>query len=278
MQASSFGWLLDLILLPLAGPLLLAVLGLVLLVRKRRSASVLLLGSGIGLIWLLSLPWVSNRLCGALESESMPPLTEARLQSLMTGGRPPGAVVVVGAGARAAPAEGAAGLQPDAITLERLAQAAWVVRVSGLRLMAAPGAPAGIATPDAQSQAMAASLERAFGQRAAWRQTARGDTSRGAREAAAVLRGAGITRIVLVTHAWQMHRVAGVWRGAGMEVTPAPHGSCSGRNEIGAELVPSVIALDTSRQALAEWAAYVGRFWADLFDGGEADPPKPASG
>jgi uncharacterized SAM-binding protein YcdF (DUF218 family) len=153
-----------------------------------------------------------------------------------------------------------------------------VVRVSGLRLMAAPGAPAGIATPDAQSQAMAASLERAFGQRAAWRPTARGDTSRGAREAAAVLRGAGITRIVLVTHAWQMHRVAGVWRGAGMEVTPAPHGSCSGRNEIGAELVPSVIALDTSRQALAEWAAYVGRFWADLFDGGEADPPKPASG
>jgi len=44
MQASSFGWLLDLILLPLAGPLLLAVLGLMLLVRKRRSASVLLLG------------------------------------------------------------------------------------------------------------------------------------------------------------------------------------------------------------------------------------------
>jgi len=278
MQASSFGWLLDLILLPLAGPLLLAVLGLVLLVRKRRSASVLLLGSGIGLIWLLSLPWVSNRLCGALESEAMQPLTEARLQSLMTGGRPPGAVVVVGAGSRAAPAEGAAGLQPDSLTLERLAQAAWVARVSGLRLMVAPGAPAGIATVDAQSQAMSASLERAFGLRAAWRQSARGDTTRGVREAAAVLRAAGITRVVLVTHAWQLHRVAGVWRAAGVEVTPAPHGFCSGRNEIGAELVPSVIALDTSRQALAEWAAYVGRFWADLFDGGDPDPPKATSG
>ena len=72
---------------------------------------------------------------------------------------------------------------------------------------------------------------------------------------AAILRNAGIQRVVLVTQAFHMPRAVRLFRAAGLEVVPAPtQFKTAGRSPLGPlDLLPQSNALRNSYYALHEW-------------------------
>ncbi|MEY3015378.1 MAG: hypothetical protein RIT45_4113 [Pseudomonadota bacterium] len=81
-----------------------------------------------------------------------------------------------------------------------------------------------------------------------------------AEEAAAIARAEPSGRVLLVTHAGHMPRAAALFRGAGVDVLPAPMG-----HRIAGPWsfwpIPSAMSLDASSHAVHEW---IGRLWAWL--------------
>jgi hypothetical protein len=76
----------------------------------------------------------------------------------------------------------------------------------------------------AEADSMREVLEREFGVKVRWSETASRDTAENAALSAPLLKANGITRIALVTHASHMPRSAELFRREGIEVLPAPTG------------------------------------------------------
>ena len=111
--------------LPPAGPLLLAVVGLLLMKRRPRLARVCLVAA-VSLLWLLSTPVVSD----ALEAlaESYPPLDLRSAAGAQ-------AIVILGGGGERAFAPEYAGMAAEPIMLERLSYGAYVARRTNLPIL-----------------------------------------------------------------------------------------------------------------------------------------------
>ena len=196
--------------LPPAGPLLLAALGL-LLMRRRPRLGKSLAWSGIVLLWLLSTPVVTRSLLATLED--VPPLDPA------LAGRAQAIVVLGGGSYLAAPEYG--GDTVSRWSLERIRYAARLQRQTGLPILVSGGAPLG-GRPEGRS--MQASLEQEFGAKVRWVEEASADTRENARFSAPLLREAGATRVLLVTHAWHMRRAQAAFAAEAIETTAAATG------------------------------------------------------
>lgn len=205
--------LLECLFLPPLGPLLLIVLGLLLLQRRPRLGRGLA-WSGVLLSFVLMLPVAVDGLLGPLESA--PPLTSRQVEEAREQGA--GAVVILGGGLRTvAPEYGHPTL--NRITLERVRYGARVARLSGLPILVSGGV-AGVGYPEAR--AMAESLTEDFGMPPRWIEDASENTAQNAQYTAALLKKAGIDRIVLVTHAAHMHRAQAYFEANGLHVIAAP--------------------------------------------------------
>ncbi len=258
MDESDIKSLFSLLVLPPSGPLLLALLGGLLALRRKsgRGARALL---GLGLIsaWLLSTPAVAEALIGWLESWSPNVLTARQLASEVKGRQAPGAIVVLGGGVRHNKREWPDAEWTNQRTLERLAFAARLARASGLPVLVSGGTPK--RREASEAQLMARALHASFGLDARWTEDHSGDTAGNARESAKTLRAAGVTRIVLVTQAYHMPRALGAFRAAGLEVIAAPHGFLGGSGvDSWRDFVPSAGAVTTSWLATHE---LVGLLW-----------------
>ena len=110
---------------------------------------------------------------------------------------------------------------------------------------------------------MADILEREFAVKVRWQEGESRNTAENASLSAAILRAAGIRRVVLVTQAFHMPRAARLFRAAGLEVVPAPtHFKTAGRSPLGPlDLLPQSNALRNSYFALHEW---LGIAWLAL--------------
>lgn len=206
--------ILECLFLPPLAPLLLIIAGLLLLSHKPRL--------GKGLAWAgvilslgLMLPLTVDMLLEPIESVAQP-LNEQQLKQLADKGA--GAIVILGGGIRPlAPEYGRPTL--NRITLERVRYGARVARITGLPMLVSGGV-VGLNYPEAQ--AMADSLSEDFGMQARWIEDASEDTQQNARYSAGLLKQAGISHIVLVTHATHMRRAMGYFTAQGLQVTPAP--------------------------------------------------------
>ncbi|MEJ2060660.1 MAG: YdcF family protein [Gammaproteobacteria bacterium] len=206
-----FRHLTETLILPPAGPLLLAILGLLLTLRWRRTGMTLA-AAGIVLAWLASLPVVVYPLAG-LWSSSTPPLT-----SIPTDAQ---AIVVLGAGRRDAPEYGGQTLTPNG--LQRVRYAAWLARRTGLPVLTSGGS----VTPESQlSEAvlMREVLERDFHVPVRWVEQLSHTTWQNAQLTAYMLKPLGIRRVLLVTQAWHMPRALWSFRKAGLDPIAAPTG------------------------------------------------------
>lgn len=202
--------LLATLVLPPAGPLLLAVLGLLLLRRWPRLGRTLA-WSGLVLLWLLATPAVTKPMLAALED--IPALDLAQAQDAQ-------AIVVLGGGSYwAAPEYG--GDTVSRWSLERIRYAARLQRDTGLPLLVTGGAPLG-GVPEGRS--MREALERDFGVKVRWVEDRSANTRENALMSAALLKEAGIRRVLLVTHAWHMPRAQEAFAAAGLEARAAPTG------------------------------------------------------
>jgi uncharacterized SAM-binding protein YcdF (DUF218 family) len=235
------------LLLPPAGPLLLALLG-VLIARSRRGLGLLLATLGIAATFALS----TNGMAMVLARHLMPPLAAAQPQQLQQ----VQAIVVLGGGvAPEAPEYGAA--QPRSATLQRLRYGAWLARQTGRPLGFAGGIGWGAAGTATDTEAAVASrvLRDDYGLALRWRDDQSRDTAENAQRMAALLRRDGIRRIALVTDATHMARAAAAFRAAGLEVLPAPTDFPVTASRRLLEWLPSPTGFSRCHEILREWLA-----------------------
>jgi uncharacterized SAM-binding protein YcdF (DUF218 family) len=223
--------------LPPAGPLLLAAAGVVLLARgrARRLAFALLLG-GIGALWLLATPVIADHLWRLVARQA--PLEFEHLAGAQ-------AIVILGGGGERwrAPEYGFAPAAGDRL-LERIAYGAYVVRHTQLPVMLSGTAE--------ETEAMRVTLQRDFGIAVRWIDAASRDTFDNAQYSAQRLQPAGISQVVLVTSASHMRRAAQEFRSAGFTVWPAPVGVWTAPRDYGLRFLPTSGALQRSTEALYE--------------------------
>jgi uncharacterized SAM-binding protein YcdF (DUF218 family) len=231
--------------LPPAGPLLLALIGLLLARRFRTfgwsvTAVALLLG------WALS----TNAVALLLAPHLLPPVAAAQPQEL----RDVQAIVVLGGGVLpTAPEYGTA--QPSSHTAARLRYGVWLARRSGKPLAFAGGVGWSAVGSGSDSEASVARrvLQQDYGLAPRWLDEQSRDTAENAEHMAALMLPDRVRRIALVTGATHMPRAAAAFRQAGFEVVPAPTGFVVALERPLMEWLPSIPGADNNRQLLREW-------------------------
>jgi uncharacterized SAM-binding protein YcdF (DUF218 family) len=233
-------WLLQLktvvrmLILPPAGPLLLAILGILLLRRRPHLGRACLMVS-IASLWLLSTPWVSDVLSSWVEH--YPPV------DLHAAGEAQAIVILGGGGQREfAPEYGGPAAEP--VLLERLDYGAYLARKTGLPIL--------VTGFRIEAIAMSDTLTRDFSVTPRWVDGQAYDTFQNARNAAHLLQAEGISRVVLITRAAHMWRSVHEFMAAGMEVVPAPVGILTRRNTNFSLYLPDLSALERSTAAVYE--------------------------
>ena len=225
--------------LPPTGPLLLAVIGLALLGRRPRLGRALAWLGVAGLL-VLSLPVVSHALVRSLE----PPALDLQ----RTGDAQ--AIVILGGGVRRNAVE-FGGDTLARLTLERVRYGALVARRTGLPVLVSGGSVYG---GTAEATLMKRALEQEFSVEVRWSEERSRDTHSNAVESAAILLPAGVKRVILVAHGFDMPRASAEFASAGLQVTPAPTQLAGERFSFDhvVELAPSMSALQASYYALYE--------------------------
>jgi uncharacterized SAM-binding protein YcdF (DUF218 family) len=221
--------------LPPAGPLLLAILG-VFLIKRRPALARACLILGLGSLWLLSTPMVADGL--AKLAECCPPL------DLRSAAGAQAIVILGGGGVRVlAPEYGGPAAEP--LLLERLAYGAYVAGKTGLPIL--------VTGYQLEAVAMRDTLLRNFGITPRWVDDQAYDTFENARNSVRMLEADGVHRIVLVTSAAHMRRSAHEFTDAGIEVLPAPAGVLATRDfGVASRFMPQPEALLRAHAALYE--------------------------
>ncbi|TAL03747.1 MAG: YdcF family protein [Rhodospirillaceae bacterium] len=203
---------------------------------------------GYGLIWavavifyLLAAPFSANRI-GRLVATVPPLAADATLSNAK-------AIVVLSAGSYInGPEYGGAML--DRTTLERLRYAAHLYHRTPLPVLVSGGKQRGV--PGTLAGSMKQALEEDFDVPVTWVEDRSADTIENARFSAEILKSAGITTIVLVTHATHMPRAMALFMATGLTVIPAPTGFPQAIDIFPADLIPRMAALDQSQEAIYE--------------------------
>jgi uncharacterized SAM-binding protein YcdF (DUF218 family) len=234
----SLKMLLRTLLLPPAGPLLLAFVGAWLIGRHAaaRRLGFGLLGVALGSLWLLSTPAIADRLGHAAERE--PVLDITRLPDAQA------IVILGGTGERHAAPEYAGLPAAGSDLLERLAYGAYLAHRTDLPVLVSGGF--------SETQAMRTSLARDFGVTVRWVESESRDTFENAQFSARLLRADGVRRILLVTHAAHEYRAMREFEACGLSVVAAPTGVWAPAVPSPMRYVPNVSALTRSTEALYE--------------------------
>ncbi len=194
-----------------------------------RRVAVILSVTGMLTLWLSSIQisalWLQDHVI-----EPPPALTTSDIASLRPAlrGKSPGdtAIVVLGGGRQDNSAEYGTSMLTE-LPLARLHYGVWLARQTGLPLAYSGGL--GWAQTDGASEAQTAQLvaTRDYGLPLRWLEASSRDTRENALLSVALLKQAGVRRIVVVTHASHMRRALRAFRQAGgpdVDVIAAPMG------------------------------------------------------
>ncbi|MDB5896374.1 MAG: hypothetical protein JWQ88_3905 [Rhodoferax sp.] len=255
LQLAELKPILTALALPPAGPLLLACVGWLLLLRRRRIGHALIAVS-IGGLWLLS----CNAVAIGLAAQLLPTATVLAPEGVRSTlrARQTQAIVVLGSGILpAAPEYGQA--QPTADAAARLRYGAWLARESDLPLAFAGGIGWAAQGEDMPSEGEVSRrfLESDYGLALRWVDDQSRDTFENARQMRTVLARDGIDRIALVTSSWHMPRAVTAFEQAGFVVLPAPTAFNVPQQRPLLEWLPSLHGLLGSQRVLREWLGLV---------------------
>jgi uncharacterized SAM-binding protein YcdF (DUF218 family) len=245
------------LLLPPFSLCIIGIVGFLLLKRKPRLGKSLL-ATSLLLLLLLSLPLVANGLMGLLEKniQTLNPHTFN-----LAAARSADAIVILGGGVyHDAPEYGTDTI--NGMTLERLQYGAHLQRKTGLPLLVTGGSPEG---GTAEAILMKRTLEQEFKVPVRWAETRSLDTAQNAQFSAAILKAAGVRKVLVVSHAWHLPRARIAFEGQGLTFIPAPtrYAYVAG-SRTGPEIfhyLPQARALLKSHYALHE---LVGMLWYKL--------------
>jgi uncharacterized SAM-binding protein YcdF (DUF218 family) len=228
------------LLLPPGGMLLLAAAGAWLIARRatpgaRRAGWLLLIGA-LATLWLLATPVIAAALARLAQRYPALDLTQPLSAQAI--------VVLGGEGGRSLAQEYGGAPAAEGQLLERVVYAAFLARRTGLPVLVT-------GTAD-ETWAMSATLARDFHIETRWVEKHSRDTFENAEFSAPLLQAAGVSRILLVTHADHEWRAAHEFASAGLSVVPAPVGIFSYRGESVLRYLPSPLGLEHSARALYE--------------------------
>ncbi|HJV59699.1 MAG TPA: YdcF family protein [Albitalea sp.] len=238
-------------------PLLLLMLVGTRVAFSRRALGWMLVLLGASGIWLSTCMGTAR----AFERHVLqvpPTLTAQRITQLKGEARSGAtAIVVLGGGVEAlAPEYGTSSITDS--SLERLRYGVWLGRQTGLPVAFSGGS--GWAQPGAGSEAEIAARIAAqeFDHPLRWTEAESRDTRENAARTVPLLRHAGITHIVLVTHGSHMPRAernfeAAAAAGGGMRIEPAPMGMAPRSEAPLFDWLPSRQGYARTRNALHEW-------------------------
>ena len=169
------------------------------------------------------------------------------------------AIVVLGGGAESlAPEYGVANLAPP--SLERLRYGLWLSRETGAPVAFSGGLGWGGSEgqPEAQTAAQIASHD--FGQQLRWIEETSRDTRENAARTIPLLKAAGVTHIILVTHGWHMPRAQKVFEQAAagsIKIQAAPMGLSTRNDSPKLDWMPSINGFTSVNHALHEWLGFL---------------------
>jgi uncharacterized SAM-binding protein YcdF (DUF218 family) len=246
---------------------LLTVIGLALAWRWTRLGLIVATFSGT-LLYLASMPVVADYLIGSVKDL-------AGAIPILPSDAPPGAIVVLSADYRRSDTPGES-YTVGPLTLERLAQAAREERRLRLPVLVSGGRPAEI--DNSLAAMMSTVLQDDFRVPVRWREDRSENTYENALFSANMLRQAGVSSALLVTHCRDMARALWSFHAVGYPVIP---GVCGHVQSVGAaqplsasSFLPQVPALLTSYYALHE---LIGLAWYSYrYRHGEAGPKATA--
>jgi uncharacterized SAM-binding protein YcdF (DUF218 family) len=245
MEPGELKPILTALVLPPTGPLLLALLG-VLIAWRRRGLGLWIATFGIVAAYLLS----TNGFALVLARHLMPPLQAASPQDLQS----VQAIVILGGGVEAqAPEYGVS--QPGEHSLQRIRYGAWLARKTGKPVGFAGGMGWGAADAQADPEAVVARrvLQEDYGIALRWIDDQSRDTAENAGRMAPLLQRDRIQRIALVTDATHMARASAEFRRVGLDVVPAPTDFPIVQGSRLLEWTPSVPGVRLARSVLREW-------------------------
>lgn len=252
MQLGEMKPIVTALVMPPAGPVLLALLGLVWM-RFRRGAGMVIAVFGLVLLLALSSNGVAVQLARWL-TPPFPVAQPAQVQRTQ-------AIVVLGGGVLPhAPEYGVP--QPSASTVARVRYGVWLARKTGVPLAFTGGTGWGASTESLPEAAVAKSfLQDDYGLAFRWLDDRARDTGENATRMAQILHPQGIKKITLVTDAVHMPRAVVHFRKAGFDVLPAPTDLPAPQGSVLVEWLPSANGLMHSRHVLREW---LGRMMASV--------------
>lgn len=220
--------------LPPAGPLLLAIAGLLLLQRRPRLGRTLV-AIGLGSLWLLATPVIAGAITRL--AEHYPALDLARLDGAQ-------AIVILGGGGARTWAPEYRGPAASAELLEKLSYGAYLARHTGLPIL--------VTGYGIEADAMRATLRQNFDLTPRWIDAQAFDTYENARNAAAMLKRDRIERIILLTRATHMRRSVNEFSATGLAVVPAPIGIHTHEPTHAWDFIPSTEGLRMSYEVFYE--------------------------
>ena len=214
------------LLLPPVPLLLLALIGARLLLPRRGLGWLLILISVV-MLWLSTCTGAAHALSQLL-LPAPPALSFDRVRELRAevAAKKPIAIVVLGSGSEPfAPEYGVSSLTDT--SMERLRYGVWLAAQTGAPMAFSGGVgwSQGESAPEARIAARIAAEE--FGRPIKWLEEESRDTRENAGLTMALLKPAGVRRVVLVTHGWHMERAMrafGAVAGPDVTLEPAPMG------------------------------------------------------
>ena len=255
VELSALKPVLTSLVIPPAGLLLAAFLGVVLAWKKYR-AGLALAAVSLMLLWLLCCDGVAVWLARTALPQYAPlKVTELKAHKVQ-------AIVVLGGGLQLdAPEYGEP--QPSERTAARLRYGIELSRKTGLPLAFTGGTGWG-ADPDitaTEASVAARVAQQDYGVKLRWAEDQSRDTAGNARLLAPLLKQDGVQRIALVTDAWHLPRAVAAFERNGMTVSPAPTGFVVPEGKRLYQWLPSARGLQASRSVLRECLArFVGRW------------------
>lgn len=215
-MSQGLSGLLEQLISPPSGLLLLILAGLLLLRKSIRSGSVLI-SSGLLLLYVCSMPLTATWLLSLIESPttiSMEEFSAPRAE----------AIVILGAGRREDAAEfnlpQHSGDTLSASELERVRYGVWLAKRMKLPILVSGGLPD--SDGPAEAVMMKQAIEEEYGIAVRWAESKSRNTYENAKFSAHVLKAEGIEKIYLVTHALHMPRSVWSFSQFELEIFPAP--------------------------------------------------------
>jgi uncharacterized SAM-binding protein YcdF (DUF218 family) len=230
--------LVKMLVLPPAGPLIVALTGVVISRWRPKLGGMVTMGSVVALT-LLAMPAVAGWLVRCLDST--PPLDVAQAANAQ-------AIVVLGGGLRHyAPEYG--GRTLGTLTLERVRYCARLARETGLPVLVSGGT-----TDHGPTEAllMRRVLEQEFGVPVRWSESRSQNTHENALRSAEILHAAGVARAILIGHSFDFPRSRREFEAAGIAVISAPIGMTPAIATAVGDYLPSVSGLRESYYATYE--------------------------